>query len=109
MVAFKMSPLRMTVTPFKNIMRLKGKGTVRRQFPHISCGDEEVLMYFRDGLAAKEAMSEICDRSWEYQAEFATEMARLCKLAMGSDLNMQSAYEFYEQWYTSLQRRLIVG
>jgi len=81
-------------------MTLKGKTSLKRQFAHVKCSDEEVPMkYFRDARTARAAMLELGNRSWEYQYEFAVEMARRCKQVMRDDADMQQALALYERWY----------
>jgi len=99
MVSLKMTPFRARFTPFKNAISInKTKSEVKKQFKHVTCTDEEVSRYFRSAAAAMGAMAEIGQRSWEYQFEFAAEMARRCKAVMGGDPDMIEAYEFFEQW-----------
>jgi hypothetical protein len=100
MVSLKIAPFKASFTPFKNAMSMtKSKNTVSRQFSHVRCSDEEVVSYFRDANAAREALFELEHRSWEYVFEFAVEMSRRCRLVMGGDPDMNEALEVYERWY----------
>lgn len=66
-------------------------------------------MYFRDGAAARGAMMELTQRSWEYQFEFAVEMSKRCRGVMGEDPNMREAYEFYENWYLCVPVTILIS
>lgn len=48
-------------------------------------------------------MEELGQRSWEYQFEFAAEMARRCTQSMGDDKYMHQALDVYEDWYPTPQ------
>jgi hypothetical protein len=80
----------------------KRKDAVRRQFKHVSCADDGLSQYFRNGLAAQAAMDELHARSWEYQFDFAAEMAKQCKQKMSEDTNMMEALRVFEEWYASI-------
>lgn len=111
MVSLRMAPFKASFTPFKNAMTMsKRKNTVSRQFKHVQCSDEEIIRYFRDGNAAREALLELEHRSWEYTFEFAVEMSRRCRSVMGENHDMNEALDVYERWYFSVGgRRLTVG
>ena len=72
---------------------------MRKVFKHVSCTDDQLVLYFRDGNAARASMKEVGQRSWEYQFEFAVEMSKRCQQVMGKDPDMIEAYEVFEQWY----------
>lgn len=98
MVMFKLSPFKTSLSPLKSIGR-SSKKSVGKQFKHVTCTDDELSMYyFRDIVAARNAMLELGNRSWEYQFEFAAEMSKRCKAVMGDDPSMHAAYGFYENW-----------
>jgi hypothetical protein len=80
--------------PLKTI----GKSNVRRQFKHVSCTEEELVKYFKDAMAARNAISELNSRSWEYTFEFVVEMVKQCNLVMGDNSSMKQALEVYERW-----------
>lgn len=101
MVSLKLSPFRASFKPLKNVMSVKGKNSVRKQFPHVNCTDDEVSQYFKDAAAARTAMAELGQRSWEYQFEFAAEMAKRCGAMMGDDKRMHEALDVFENWYVS--------
>jgi hypothetical protein len=99
MVSLKMSPFKTSFKPFKNAIAMsRTKSTVRRQFKHVTCTDEELSRYFKDAATARASMTELCHRSWEYQFEFAVEMSKQCKLAMGDDVGMNEACDVFENW-----------
>ena len=99
MVSLKMAPFKASFTPFKNAMSMnKTKNTVSRQYKHVQCSDEELVRYFRDANAAREALLELEHRSWEYTFEFAVEMSKRCRLVMGEDPDMNEALDVYERW-----------
>jgi hypothetical protein len=86
--------------PFKNAIAMsRTRSTVRRQFKHVTCTDEELSQYFKDATAARAAMMELSERSWEYQFEFAVEISKQCHFIMDDDPNMNEAYNFFENWY----------
>ena len=97
MVMFKLSPFKATIAPLKSFGKTS-KRNVAKQFKHVNCSDDEISMYFCDVGAARRAMMELEYRSWEYQFEFAVEMARRCQVVMDNDPNMLAAYAFYENW-----------
>jgi hypothetical protein len=97
MVSLKFGSIRSSF-PIKAI-GLKGKSGFKREFNHVNCSDEETVKYFRNGSAARDALLELDERSWEYQFEFAVEMVKRCKLVMGSDPGMREALDVYERWY----------
>lgn len=99
MVSLKLSPFKASFSPLKNVMSVKGKNNVRKQFPHVNCTDDQVYQYFKDAAAARAAMAELGQRSWEYQFEFADEMAKRCAAAMGDDKRMHEALDVFENWY----------
>ena len=103
MVSLKLSPFKAKFTPLKNVMSVKGKNNVRKQFPHVNCADDEVSQYFKDAAAARAAMAELGQRSWEYQFEFAAEMAKRCAVVMGDDKRMHEALDVFENWYISFE------
>lgn len=72
---------------------------MRKVFKHVSCTDDQLVLYFRDADAARASMREVGMRSWEYQVEFAMEMSKRCQQVMGKDPDMNEAYEVFEQWY----------
>lgn len=99
MVSLKLATFRGSFGPFKAV-KIKGKSTIRRQFKHVTCSDDELgQYYFKDAAAARRAMAELGQRSWEYQFEFAAEMARRCAASMGDDKHMHQALDAYEDWY----------
>lgn len=102
MVSLKMYPFKGSFTPLKNaIAKAKAKETVRKQFKHVTCSDEGVIQYFKNALAARAAMLELGQRSWEYQFEFAVEMSKRCKDVMGEDQDMNEAHQVFERWYVT--------
>ena len=90
-------------------MSAKSKGNVRKKFQHVTHTDDEISHYFKDATAARAAMAELGQRSWEYQYEFAVEMARQCKAVMGDDKNMHQALDVFEDWYISLTMLVVDG
>ena len=98
MVSLKLSPFKASFTPFKNVMSGKRRNNVRKQFPHVNCTDDEIGQYFKDAAAARAAMAELGQRSWEYQFEFAAEMAKRCAAVMGDDKRMHEALDVFECW-----------
>jgi hypothetical protein len=101
MVSLKLSPFKASFTPLKNAMSIKTKNSIRRKFKHVNCTDDEISQYFKDAAAAHVAMTELGQRSWEYQFEFAVEMAKRCKSVMGDNKGMRQALDVYEDWYSS--------
>jgi hypothetical protein len=99
MVSLKKHPFKGTFAPLKNaIAKAKVKETVRKQFKHVTCSDDEIHQYFKNALAARAALIELAQRSWEYQFEFAVEMSKQCRQVKGEDPEMKEAFEVYEQW-----------
>ena len=106
MVSLKI-PAFKSAFPIKTIA--KGKSTIRKEFKHVNCSDNEIGKYFRDGNAATMALLELNERSWEYQFEFAVEMSKQCKMVMGDDYGMKEAFDVFETWYSSLVPRLLMA
>lgn len=97
MVSLKLSPLKTSFSPLKKVVSTKRR--VSKQFKHVNCTDDEVSRYFKDATAARAAMLELAYRSWEYQYEFAVEMARRCHLVMRDNKSMREALDVFENWY----------
>jgi hypothetical protein len=100
MVSLKLSPFKASFTPLKKI---SARNTIRKQFGHVNCSDNEISQYFKDAAAARATMAELGQRSWEYQVEFADEMARRCRAMMGDNKQMHQALDVFEHWYLHLQ------
>lgn len=97
MVSIKLAPFKSSFKPLQSIT--KSKNTLRKQFKHVACTDDEASHYFKDAAAAHAAMAELGQRSWEYQYEFAAEMFKRCHEAMGKNPDMVEALDVYEEWY----------
>jgi hypothetical protein len=97
MVSLKLSPLKTSFAPLKKAMSTKR--TVSKQFKHVNCADNEISLYFKDAAAARAAMLALAYRSWEYQFEFAIEMAKRCRKVMGDNKGMREALDVFENWY----------
>src|SRR5271154_6697848 len=99
MVSLKLSNFKGSFNPLKSVVSVKGRSNIRRHFKHVNCTDDEISQYFKDAAAARAAMAELGQRSWEYQIEFADEMARRCRAMMGDDKHMHQALDVFEHWY----------
>lgn len=102
MVSLKLQPIKSSIAPFKSIVNSRSKNSVRKQFSHVKCSDNELARYFENERAAQVAMSEISKRSWEYQYEFAVEMSKRCREVSGKDPDMLEALDVFEDWYRHL-------
>ena len=107
MVSLLRFPFKGSFSPFKNAIakaktktKTQPKYSLRKQFKHVTCSDDDISQYFKNALAARAALLELGERSWEYQFEFAVEMAKRCQEAMGQDPDMMEAFEVFEQWYS---------
>lgn len=105
MVSLKLSPLKASFTPLK---KFGARNNVRKHFNHVNCSDDEISQYFKDAAAARVAMAELGQRSWEYQVEFAAEMAKRCKAMMGDDKRMHEALDVFEDWYLSFKVIILI-